>query len=212
ASDNLLVHVVDDVPTAHDDGPYAVVEDGAGAANTPPTSTVSGDVLTNDVSGADTPKGFVAWSGADAAAITALNTYGTLTQNANGTWSYVLDNSKAATQALTSGSHLSYDLHYTMTDADGDTSSAKLTITVNGADDTASVVTASAQGADNTVYEAGLNPDGSNAASSSETSTGSFTIAASDGIKEIVIGGTTFSFAQVQGFNGSQTVNTGEGT
>ncbi|TGT88278.1 hypothetical protein EN807_33285, partial [Mesorhizobium sp. M5C.F.Ca.ET.164.01.1.1] len=25
ASDNLLVHVVDDVPTAHDDGPYAVV-------------------------------------------------------------------------------------------------------------------------------------------------------------------------------------------
>ncbi|MGX9083051.1 beta strand repeat-containing protein, partial [Mesorhizobium sp. 98Argb] len=211
ASDNLLIHVVDDVPTAHNDGPYAVVEDGAGAANTPPTSTVSGDVLANDVSGADAPKAFVAWSGGDTAAITALSTYGTLTQNSNGTWSYVLDNSKAATQALTSASHLSYDLHYTMTDADGDTSPATLTITINGADDTATVVTAQAQGPDNTVFEAGLNPDGSNAASSSETSTGSFSISATDGIKEIVIGGTTFSMAQIQGFNGTQTVNTGEG-
>ncbi|QND58626.1 hypothetical protein HB778_20040 [Mesorhizobium huakuii] len=204
ASDNLVVHVVDDVPTAHNDGPYAVVEDGA--------SIVSGDVLANDASGADTPMAFVAWSGGDAAAITALNTYGLLTQNNDGTWSYVLDNSKAATQALTSGSHLSYDLHYTMTDADGDTSPATLTITIAGTDDSATVVTAAAgQGADNTVFEAGLNPDGSNAAANSETSTGSFTISATDGIKEIVIGGTTFSMAQVQGFNGTQTVNTGEG-
>ncbi|CDX43060.1 putative Outer membrane adhesin like proteiin [Mesorhizobium sp. SOD10] len=211
ASGNLVVHVVDDVPTAANDGPYTVVEDGAGAPNAPPTSTVSGDVLANDASGADTPKSFVSWSGADAAAITALNTYGTLTQNANGTWSYVLDNSRAATQALTAASNLSYTLHYTMQDADGDTSSATLTINVTGADDTASVVTASAQGPDNTVYEAGLNPNGSNAASNTETSTGSFTIAASDGIQDVVIGGTTFTLAQIQAFNGTQTVNTGEG-
>ncbi|RWE29669.1 MAG: hypothetical protein EOS78_29600, partial [Mesorhizobium sp.] len=45
----LTINIVDDVPTAHNDGPYAVVEDGAGAANTPSTSTVSGDVLANDV-------------------------------------------------------------------------------------------------------------------------------------------------------------------
>ncbi|WP_281405468.1 MULTISPECIES: VCBS domain-containing protein [unclassified Mesorhizobium] len=211
ASDNLVVHVVDDVPAAVNDGPYTVVEDGAGAANTPPTSTVSGDVLANDVSGADTPKSFVAWSGADAATIATLNTYGTLTQNANGTWSYVLDNSKAATQALTSASNLSYTLHYTMQDADGDTSPATLTINITGANDSASVVTASAQGADNTVFEAGLNPNGSNAAANSETSTGSFTISATDGIHDIVIGGTSFTLAQIQGFNGTQTVNTGEG-
>ncbi|ESZ72398.1 hypothetical protein X727_07530 [Mesorhizobium sp. L103C119B0] len=198
------MHVVDDVPTAVNDGPYAVVEDGA--------STVSGNVLTNDASGADTPKSFSAWSGGDAAAITALTTYGTLTQNANGTWSYVLDNSKAATQALTSGSHLSYDLHYTMTDADGDTSPATLTITIDGANDSASVVTAQAQGADNTVYEAGLNPNGSNALADTETSTGSFTISATDGIQNVVIGGTTFTLAQVQAFAATNgVVNTGEG-
>ncbi|TPK41514.1 type I secretion C-terminal target domain-containing protein [Mesorhizobium sp. B2-5-4] len=99
-----------------------------------------------------------------------------------------------------------------MTDADGDTSPATLTITIAGADDTASVVTSAAgQGADNTVYESGLNPNGSNAAANTETDTGSFTISATDGIHDIVIGGTAFSFAQVQGFNGTQTVNTGEG-
>ncbi|MER9903975.1 VCBS domain-containing protein, partial [Mesorhizobium sp. M0052] len=204
ASATVQVNVVDDVPTAVNDGPYAVVEDGA--------STVSGNVLTNDASGADTPKSFSAWSGGDAAAITALTTYGTLTQNANGTWSYVLDNSKAATQALTSGSHLSYDLHYTMTDADGDTSPATLTITIDGANDSASVVTAQAQGADNTVYEAGLNPNGSNALADTETSTGSFTISATDGIQNVVIGGTTFTLAQVQAFAATNgVVNTGEG-
>ena len=73
------------------------------------------------------------------------------------------------------------------------------------------VVTAQAQGADNTVFEAGLNPNGSNAAANSETSTGSFTISATDGIQNIVIGGTSFTLAQIQGFNGTQTVNTGEG-
>ena len=36
-------------------GVHGVVEDGA--------SVVSGNVLSNDVSGADTPKGFVAWGG-----------------------------------------------------------------------------------------------------------------------------------------------------
>ncbi|MET3596395.1 VCBS repeat-containing protein, partial [Mesorhizobium shonense] len=55
ATGTLSVNIVDDVPTATNDGPYTVVEDGAGAANTPPTSTVSGDVLANDASGADTP-------------------------------------------------------------------------------------------------------------------------------------------------------------
>src|SRR5438445_4332267 len=100
-----------------------------------------------------------------------------------------------------------------MTDADGDTSSATLTITVAGADDSASVVTAAAgQGADNTVYEAGLNPNGSNAAANTETDTGSFTISASDGIQNVVIGGTTFTLAQVQAFAATHgVVNTGEG-
>ncbi|MFM5136891.1 hypothetical protein ACEUBA_22210, partial [Aeromonas rivipollensis] len=44
-----------------------------------------------------------------------------------------------------------------------------------------------------------------------ETVTGSFTVSASDGILNVVIGGTTYTLAQLQGFNGTQSVNTGEG-
>src|SRR5438309_3898039 len=47
ASDNLVLRAVDDTPTAANDGPFGVVEDGA--------SLVSGNVLTNDISVADTP-------------------------------------------------------------------------------------------------------------------------------------------------------------
>ncbi|MGE6123073.1 VCBS domain-containing protein, partial [Aeromonas media] len=119
--------------------------------------------------------------------------------------------SKAATQALTAGSNLSYDVWYTMKDADGDESIAKLTINIKGADDSSSVVTAAATGPDHLVYESGLNPDGSNAAANTETVSGSFTVSATDGILNVVIGGTTYTLAQLQGFNGSQTVNTGEG-
>jgi len=205
ANATLTINIVDDVPTAHDDGPYGVVEDGA--------NLVSGNVLDNDTSGADAPKSFVAWNAAaDAASIAELNSYGTLVQNGDGTWSYELDNGRAATQALTSASSLSYTLHYTMQDADGDTSPATLTITITGADDSATVVTAQAASPDATVYESGLDPNGSNAAADTETTTGSFTISATDGILNIVVGGTAFTFAEIQAFGTTNgVVNTGEG-
>ena len=194
----ITIEIVDDAPLAVNDGPAAVTEDGA--------SSISGNVLSNDSAGADAPAVFTAWA-ADAAAIAALSTYGTLTQNANGSWSYLLDNSRAATQALTSSYHLSFELNYTMQDQDGDTSTAHLTITINGASDGASVVTAQATGPDATVLEHGLTtvPD------TSETTSGTFTVSASDGIQDLVIGGTTYTLAQMQAFNGTQTVNTAEG-
>ncbi|WGR68748.1 MULTISPECIES: VCBS domain-containing protein [unclassified Bradyrhizobium] len=204
ASDNLVIRVLDDVPTAVADGPYGVVENGV--------SLVSGNVLTNDRSGADTPDSFVSWSAADATTIAALNTYGTLVQNNNGTWSYTLDSSRAVTRALTSKDVLSEVLNYTMTDADGDQSSSTLTITITGADATAAaaVVTAQATGPDATVYEAGLAPNGSG--SGSATTTGSFAISASDGIKDLVVGGTNFTLAQIEAFAAAnQVVNTGQG-
>ena len=206
----LTINVTDDTPDANDDGPYTVTEDGAGAANSASTSTVSGNVLNNDLAGADGPKTFDAWSASDPA-IAQLAAYGTLTQNGNGTWSFVLNNALPATQALTSVSDLTFTLNYTVKDGDGDTSPATLKIKITGADDTATVVTAQATGADNTVFESGLNPDGSEAATGTETDTGSFSIAATDGIKEVVIGGITFNLGQIQAFDGSQTVNTGEG-
>ena len=201
-SDTLVVRIVDDVPVAVNDAGGTLTEDVAGS--------LSGNVLDNDVSGADTPKGFVAW-GADAAAVAELNSYGTLVQNSDGSWSYVLDNSRAATQALGSGFSKDFTLHYTMTDADGDQSPATLTITVKGADDSASVVTAAATGPDATVYEAGL-PSGSLHNGSHMTS-GSFTVSATDGIASITVGGTSFTLAQMQAFGTTNgVVNTGEGT
>ncbi|UBO76033.1 VCBS domain-containing protein [Aeromonas rivuli] len=205
-SDQLIVRIVDDVPTANDNVGGTVTEDVVASLN--------GNVLGNDLSGADNPAAFVGWSATghnNSAAVTALTTYGNFVQNGDGSWTYALDNSRPATQALTSAFNQSYDVWYTMKDADGDEAIAKLTITIQGANDTSSVVTVAAMGPDHLVYEAGLSPNGSNAAANSETATGSFTVAASDGILNVVIGGTTFTFAQMQAFNGSQTINTGEG-
>ncbi len=56
----------------------------------------------------------------DAAAIAQLNTYGTLMQNANGTWSYTLDNARGGDAGADSTFSLNYMLNYTMQDADGD--------------------------------------------------------------------------------------------
>ncbi|WP_454658356.1 VCBS domain-containing protein [Bosea beijingensis] len=209
ASGDLVIRVVDDVPTAANDGPHVATEDGSGAANAASTSVVSGNVLSNDAPGADAPASFVAWGGAaDAATVAALGQYGTLVQNGDGTWSYTLDNTKAATQALGAGFSQDYVLHYTMQDADGDQSPATLTITVKGANDSASVVIAAAGGADSTVYEHGLTSVGD----TSETTTGSFTVSATDGIATIVVGGVTFTLAQMQAFAATNgVVNTGEG-
>ncbi|MGN5050384.1 T1SS-143 repeat domain-containing protein [Aeromonas veronii] len=207
---SFAIKVEDDVPTATNDEGGSVTEDAAGS--------LSGNVLGNDTSGADTLAVFVGWSATghdNSAAVSALATYGVFTQNpTTGAWSYTLDNSRAATQALTSSFNQSYDVWYTMKDADGDESIAKLTITIQGANDTAKV-TVAAEGADSTVYEAGLNPDGSAAAGNSETDSDSFQVSASDGIKEVVIGGVTFSVATLKTFSvgaPSAGINTGEGT
>lgn len=194
----LLLGVQDDVPTAVNDT-GSVTEDGA--------SSIGGNVLDNDSAGADAPKSFASWGSEDGVAIAALNVYGTLTQNNDGSWSYVLDNSRAVTQALTNTDSHDYVLHYTMQDADGDTSEATLTITTHGTDDSASLATLSATGVDGTVYEHGLVTHDD----SQTTVNGSFSVSASDGIHDVVIGGTTFNWEQIQAFNGTQTVNTSDG-
>jgi VCBS repeat-containing protein len=83
-------------------------------------------VLTNDTLGAD-------------AITTVINTgdakYGTLVDNGDGTWSYQLNNSLQAVQALNDGQTLTETIRYTITDADGDITTAELTITINGRTD-----------------------------------------------------------------------------
>jgi VCBS repeat-containing protein len=63
-------------------------------------------------------------------------THGTLTLNADGSYSYVVNNNDAAVQALNTGGTLTDTFTYTVKDPGGLlTNTAQLTITINGADD-----------------------------------------------------------------------------
>ncbi|PMR71593.1 retention module-containing protein, partial [Halomonas heilongjiangensis] len=148
ATGSLTITFFDDAPEARDDEGGTVTEDGA-------NSQLSGNVLDNDSFGAD-GDGSLTWNdAANAEAMAELAKYGTLVLNADGSWSFTLDNSLAAVQALGDDDTLDFTLGYTITDADGDTSSATLSLTLQGADDSARVIV-NTQGADGTVYEAGL--------------------------------------------------------
>ncbi|OBQ60857.1 VCBS domain-containing protein [Mesorhizobium loti] len=205
----LSVQIVDDVPVAHNANAGALTEDGA-------TTTVGGNVTTdyNNTFGADGPaaSGSVGWGTATATLngnTVNLADYGTLAQNANGTWSFVLDNSKPATQALGSGDTINVSLGYTLTDHDSDADSKTITFEINGANDNATVTVtpsddANADGAASVVYEHGL----TSVADTSETDTGTFKVTATDGIKDVTIGTETHTLADWVG----KTINTGEGT
>ncbi|KJV05032.1 Ig-like domain-containing protein, partial [Methylocucumis oryzae] len=59
--------------------------------------------------------------------------------NADGSYSYTVDNTVAAVNVLKTGESLTETYIYTLTDADGDTDTATLTITVFGVNDTPQV-------------------------------------------------------------------------
>ncbi|KPM74561.1 VCBS domain-containing protein, partial [Cobetia sp. UCD-24C] len=104
--------------------------------------------------------------------------YGTLTLNSDGSYSYVLDNSNAEVQGLDDGASLTDVFTYGITDADGDVSRTTLTITVTGSTDAAPVITGISGTDDNSVTEA-----------TGDTVTGSFTVAATAGIATVTIAG-----------------------
>src|SRR3546814_11545783 len=64
-----------------------------------------------------------------------FRTYGTLTLNADGSYSYALDNANSTVQGLSAGQTLAEIFTYTITDGDGDPATTTLTITLNGAND-----------------------------------------------------------------------------
>jgi VCBS repeat-containing protein len=131
-------------------------------------------VLTNDTLGAD-------------AITTVINTgdakYGTLVDNGDGTWSYQLNNSLQAVQALNDGQTLTETIRYTITDADGDITTAELTITINGQTDGPPVVTP--EDADGNVSAA----HNSVVEGTGDTVTGSVSVSAEAGIAGVTVGG-----------------------
>ena len=128
---SITIDGADDAPVAHDD--TASATEAGGLNNGTPGVDSTGNVLTNDTDVDSTANGetrTVTTTGARAGA------HGTLTLNADGTYTYTVDNNDTAVQALrTSAQTLTDTISYTMRDAAGLTSTANLVITIHGAND-----------------------------------------------------------------------------
>ncbi|WP_409721255.1 Ig-like domain-containing protein [Pseudorhodoplanes sp.] len=96
--------------------------------------TVSRTLGINDRDINDTHEWSIAY-GEAAFSETAQGLYGTLTINQNGQWTYTLDNSREATQALYTGDSPEEIFVVKVTDSSGASATREIKITVNGVDD-----------------------------------------------------------------------------
>ncbi|WP_027859801.1 beta strand repeat-containing protein, partial [Marinobacterium jannaschii] len=127
------------------DNPVAVADTGtaveaSGIANGTAGSTASGNVLDNDsnVDGTGETKTvtavvFGSTNGTVGQSLTA--SYGSLALNSDGFYSYAVNETNAAVQALRNGDTLTEVFTYTVTDTDGLTAETTLTITIEGRND-----------------------------------------------------------------------------
>ena len=158
ASKTVGVTIVDDVPTAVDDSGSQTVED----------APITVNVIANDVQGADSvPNNQISYvSGSLSGGA------GSVTYNGDGTFTY----------APVAGETGTVTFDYQIVDADGDPSTA--TVTINLLGDSEPTVSVSG---DNSVDEAAL-PIGSNPGSDAETAAGSINIdTGNDSISKLVI-------------------------
>ena len=140
----VTIQGANDAPTAVVDTVTAVEAGGTsnGTAGTNPT----GNVLTNDTDADSSANGEtqtvvgvlagsqVSASGNVAASVTG--TYGSINIAADGSYTYIVDNANTAVQALRTTSNTLTDVFtYTMTDATGIASTARVSVTVQGAND-----------------------------------------------------------------------------
>ncbi|WP_435035472.1 retention module-containing protein [Pseudomonas neuropathica] len=177
-TNTIVVSIVDDVPKAvNDSNAYSASET---------QLILTGNVLTNDVQGAD-----VVATGPNAGPITPatiVGTYGTLVLNANGTYTYTLDGNDADFKALHGGGNGTETFTYTLTDADGDTSTANLVLNVHNNDDPVVLNGLDVNGGELTVYEKNLS-DGTSPDTPALTQSGTFTVTALDGLQTLTVGG-----------------------
>ena len=122
-------------------------------------NVLANDVLIDGISGAaitDTGRIVSAVNGTAANVGTAIaGTYGTLTLNANGTYSFALNNSSPAVQALAEGQTITQTFQYTMRDGALGESVATLTITIQGSND--GPIAVADTNAGDAVIESGVN-------------------------------------------------------
>ncbi|MGH6962823.1 MAG: Ig-like domain-containing protein, partial [Dongiaceae bacterium] len=114
-------------------GPALAPDSGAIAEDGTP-GTVGGNVLDNDPGGATLLVARVNGSELNVGQ-PVQGHFGTLTLNADGTYSYVLDNNATAVQALAEGEITTDNFTYQASDGSGLSAPATLTITVTGTND-----------------------------------------------------------------------------
>ncbi|MBZ9847933.1 DUF5801 domain-containing protein, partial [Mesorhizobium sp. CA14] len=176
ASGNLVINVIDDVPTAKADTDAA--QSGETVTGNVETGTSTQGVGAADTAGADGIAS-IAWTGSvtNNGVTTVTGAHGVLTVYANGDYSYHANpNTPTGTDVF----------NYTITDGDGDTSPATLTIDVTGSQPRvmAEVAAVNEAGLDTTPPAGDLGPgtvDGSHAGDGSETTTGTLTFSDPDG-------------------------------
>jgi VCBS repeat-containing protein len=126
--------------TGTNDAPIAVADDNDGdnvTRGTPGDLTATGNVLANDfdVDTGDTKTVIEVNGSAANVGQQIVGIYGALTLAADGTWTYLLDEADPDTLLLAATDSAVDSFSYTMTDANGATSSATLNVTVTGGDD-----------------------------------------------------------------------------
>ncbi|MDD4854682.1 MAG: Calx-beta domain-containing protein, partial [Sulfuricurvum sp.] len=223
---NFVITVTDTVPTTAADT-NSVTEESAVTANGN-VFGMSGTTLGDhaDTIGADTTltpvSGVVAGTDTSAAVsghigIAVAGTYGSVNIAADGTYTYTLSNTDVRVQHLKTGETLTDSFVYTITDSDSDTSTTTLTITINGTTDVPTISAVDGNSGDphtagqSTVYEAGL-AAGSNPSVTSETTTGTISVSAKDGLTSVSIGGTVIAEATLLTSSSSNiSINTGKG-
>ncbi|WP_244216184.1 Ig-like domain-containing protein, partial [Pseudomonas reidholzensis] len=168
------VNIVDDVPKAeHDSNPVTATEQHV---------ELTGNVLTNDQQGADRVTGGPVIAG------TFVGTYGTLVLAANGTYTYTLNPADPDFTGLKGGGNGVEHFTYTIRDADGDTSSATLTLNISNLNDPVTLGGLETNGGELTVYEKHL-IDGSAPNAGALTQGGTFSVSAPDGLQSLSVGG-----------------------
>ncbi|MFJ1303048.1 VCBS domain-containing protein, partial [Pseudomonadota bacterium AL_CKDN230030165-1A_HGKHYDSX7] len=125
----VTIQGTNDAPKLSGEVTGSVTEDGV--------KTASGQLTTTDVDATDTHTYSVVGN--------AKGTYGSFGIDANGKWTYTLDN--AAAQTLKSGQAITETYTVQVSDGHGGTDTKVISVTINGTDD-AAVITPHTQGAD----------------------------------------------------------------
>ena len=169
-NNTLSIRIIDDVPKA--------VDDSNGVA-TGQHKVLTGNVLDNDIQGAD---------GASVDAFSKNGTFGKIVVDALGNYTYTLDTNDHDFTILNGIGHENFS--YTLRDADGDTDVANIKLDVQNNPAIITKPPAQAGGGDAVVNEADL-PNGSHTVKGPTTVPGTFTISAVDGVASLIVGSTS---------------------